>query len=434
MARPRKSIPSYLPHTSGQARAVWTDRTGTRHFRMLPGPFNSPKSRTAFGTLLLEIEAGAKITAAPSPTGLSLAELMLAFLEHAERHYRKPDGRSTSELAECKLMARALREQYTNLPAAEFGPLKLKAVRQGWVNRGLSRSECNRRANLVRRMFKWAAGEELVDESVHRGLTAVVGLQRGRTSARETEPVRPVEDAVVDATLLFLTRHVRGMVEFQRLTGCRPGEACALRLSDVDSSHEVWQYRPTAHKTTHRGKSRTIAIGPRAQKLLREFPTPNPTAYVFSPSQAVEELLAARAAACRTPLLQSREARHIRKQGMKPRRRPSQRYCTHAYDHAVARACDRAFPPPGDLAQRSGETRAAWWGRLTDGQQEEVKTWRRAHRWHPNQLRHSFATLVRRRYGLEAAQVLLGHVRADVTQVYAERNEALAAQVVAEVG
>ncbi|WP_246173510.1 tyrosine-type recombinase/integrase [Limnoglobus roseus] len=119
---------------------------------------------------------------------------------------------------------------------------------------------------------------------------------------------------------------------------------------------------------------------------------------------------------------------------MKPRRRPSQRYCTHAYDHAVARACDRAFPPPGDLAQRSGETRAAWWGRLTDGQQEEVKTWRRAHRWHPNQLRHSFATLVRRRYGLEAAQVLLGHVRADVTQVYAERNEALAAQVVAEVG
>jgi DNA polymerase V len=26
-----------------------------------------------------------------------------------------------------------------------------------------------------------------------------------------------------------LTRHVRGLVEFQRLTGCRPGEACALR-------------------------------------------------------------------------------------------------------------------------------------------------------------------------------------------------------------
>jgi hypothetical protein len=29
MARPRNSIPSYLPHTqSGKARAVWTDQTG----------------------------------------------------------------------------------------------------------------------------------------------------------------------------------------------------------------------------------------------------------------------------------------------------------------------------------------------------------------------------------------------------------------------
>ena len=34
----------------------------------------------------------------------------------------------------------------------------------------------------------------------------------------------------------------------------------------------------------------------------------------------------------------------------------------------------------------------------------------------------------------QAAQVLLGHSRADVTQVYAERNEELAATVAAKIG
>ena len=53
---------------------------------------------------------------------------------------------------------------------------------------------------------------------------------------------------------------------------------------------------------------------------------------------------------------------------------------------------------------------------------------------HPNQLRHLFATEVRKAHGLEAAQVLLGHSRADVTQVYAERNLTLAARVANEIG
>ena len=43
--------------------------------------------------------------------------------------------------------------------------------------------------------------------------------------------------------------------------------------------------------------------------------------------------------------------------------------------------------------------------------------------WAPNQLRHLYATEIRRKYGLEAAQIMLGHSRADVTQIYAERDE-----------
>lgn len=51
-----------------------------------------------------------------------------------------------------------------------------------------------------------------------------------------------------------------------------------------------------------------------------------------------------------------------------------------------------------------------------------------------NQLRHSRATEVRKTYGLEAAQVILGHAKADVTQIYAERNLNLAIQIAKETG
>jgi integrase len=247
-------------------------------------------------------------------------------------------------------------------------------------------------------------------------------------------PVGPVEDAVVDATLPFLNRHVKGLVEYQRLTGCRPGEACRVRICDIDASCPVWLYKPPHHKNAHRGQSRTIAIGPKAQDVLREFLTTDPADYLFSPARAVEEILTARSEARKTPRFPSHMRRNATKRVKHPKRKPADKYNTQTYGLAVDRACDRAFPPPGELARRPDESSTAWWERLTDKQQDEVRAWRKAHRWHPNQLRHAFATRVRKAHGLEAAQVLLGHTRADVTQVYAERNEGLAATIAASVG
>ena len=54
--------------------------------------------------------------------------------------------------------------------------------------------------------------------------------------------------------------------------------------------------------------------------------------------------------------------------------------------------------------------------------------------WSPNQLRHTAGTEIRKKFGLEAAQVVLGHSRADVTQIYAEQNLEKAAKIIAEVG
>ena len=230
--------------------------------------------------------------------------------------------------------------------------------------------------------------------------------------------------------LPFLNRHVRGLVEFQRLTGCRPGEACQARRSDIDTSGPVWFFRPEQHKKAHRGKPRVIPLGPKAQALLTAFFPDDDADYCFSPRRAVAEFRAAQRARRKTPVQPSQQNRAK----PNPAKQPADRYDTASYDHAIAAACEKAFPPPGPLAQRADETRAEWWARLTADERAVVKAWRAAHRWHPNQLRHSFATRVRKERGLEAAQVVLGHATADITQVYAERDLTLAAEVAAKMG
>ena len=54
--------------------------------------------------------------------------------------------------------------------------------------------------------------------------------------------------------------------------------------------------------------------------------------------------------------------------------------------------------------------------------------------WHPHQIRHAFATRVRASHGLDAAQAVLGHATARVTEIYAERVGGLAKKVVDEIG
>ena len=110
----------------------------------------------------------------------------------------------------------------------------------------------------------------------------------------------------------------------------------------------------------------------------------------------------------------------------KPQRWPGDRYGVDAYRRAIARACDMAFPHPA-LSEIPKV-------RLAAEQSTELKKWQTDHRWAPNQLRHSAATEIRRQFGLEAAQIVLGHSKADVTQVYAERDLAKGIEIARRIG
>jgi integrase len=172
-------------------------------------------------------------------------------------------------------------------------------------------------------------------------------------------------------------------------------------------------YRPVLHKTAYRGKSRSIPLGPRAREVVVPFlDGREPTAFLFSPLDARRERYARMRSARKTKVQPSQACRATDS----PKKVPGVRYHTGSYAQAVKRGIEKAN------AARAEEAAA--------GGREPVLL----PHWHPNQLRHTHATEVRSKYGLEAAGAALGHTRLSVTEIYAEKNEALAMRVADEMG
>jgi integrase len=401
-----QSVPSYRLHKqSGQAIVTLSDGLGNRHDVLL-GAYGSAESRAEYARVIAEWEANGRRSPPKTEgvqTDISVNELILAYLQHAEQHYRRPDGTETTEVREYKAALRPLKELYGHTEARAFGPLGLKAVRQRMVDADISRGVINQRIGRVRRVFKWAVENELIAPSVLQGLQAVRGLQKGRSQARDTAPVQPVAEAIVLKTLPYLTRPVRAMVQVQLLTGARPGEICVMRACDIETSGPVWLYRPGSdrgpdgqHKTAHHGHQRLIAIGPKAQELIRPFLKLDTQAYFFSPREAMEELRSERR---RKRVSKVQPSQEDRRRG-KPKRSPGQRYTPSSYAHAVSKACEKAGVPS----------------------------------WHPHQLRHTAATKLRREYGLDVARAVLGHRSPQITELYAELDTSRAAEVMEKLG
>jgi integrase len=110
----------------------------------------------------------------------------------------------------------------------------------------------------------------------------------------------------------------------------------------------------------------------------------------------------------------------------KPKRPPGRQYSVDAYRRAITRACSMAFPHP--ILSKLPKSK------LSPEQLAELTAWESARRWSPNQLRHTAATEVRRKFGVEGAQIMLGHSKADVTQIYAERDLAKGIEIARRIG
>src|SRR5262245_51744778 len=182
------------------------------------GKYGTPESLAEYHRLVQEWLANNRALPAPpaeSP-GPTVNELLLAFWRHAEEHYRHPDGTPTGELDNLRHALRPLRRLYGHTRAKEFGPLALRAVREDMIQTGLCRTVVNARVNRIRRVFRWGTSVELVPAAVTQALAAVPGLRRGRTAARESKGVHPVNWEHVEATLPHLPRPVAAMVRLMR--------------------------------------------------------------------------------------------------------------------------------------------------------------------------------------------------------------------------
>lgn len=398
MPRRRKGVqPPYLLHkASGLA---YCTVQGHRHYL---GAHGSPDSRRRYQDVIREWERGQQALEQPAPisAGCSIRALVHAFLQHARTHYRTPEGDATEEYRGLVHTLAPLLAQHGTEPAATFRPRDLKALRQAWVDAGLARETVNKYTHRLRRCFRWAVGEELLPPEVLLALEQVPDLQPGRSGARETEPVLPVAEADVLATLPHLTRPVAAMVRLQLLVGCRPGEVCRLRGEELDRTGTarlgrrtihlagVWVWQPRQHKTRHKGKVVLYLLGPQAQALLADWLSEDPTEYLFRPRQALSEFWDR----ATSPERSRRKPTSVGNAG--------ERYQEGSYYSAIQAGAEKAGVEP----------------------------------WGPNRLRHSAATRYDQTEGLQVASTILGHADPETSLIYIESNLRKAAEAVLRMG
>lgn len=420
------ALPSYRLHKqSGQAIVTLS---GKDH---LLGPHGTKASKLEYDRVVGEWQQNGR-QLPREKTDVTVKEVTAAFWQHAEKYYRRPDGRPSKELKNFRDALKPLIRLYATTPAVDFGPLSLAALMQEMVKLGWARTNINRQIGRVKQVFRWAGTSEKIPSGIYHALAAVPGLKAGRSDARESEPVKPVAEEFVYAVLPHLSRQVATMVKLQLLCGGRPSEICQMRGCDIDTTGKVWLYRPASHKTAYRGHQRTIYIGPNGQELIRPFLKRDLRAYLFRPADAEAERHAARSAARVTPMSCGNGPGDNRKD--KPKRKAGECYLVESYSHAIKYACAVAFPPPAPLAKADDETAAAWKARLTAEQKKKLADWRKAHYFHPHQLRHTAGTRIRKEFGLEAAKVLLGHRTITMSQHYAQQDIDAAVRIVGEVG
>ena len=184
MARPRSNVPSYRKHRSGQARVTINGRD------YYLGPHGTKASRQEYDRLVAEyLASGRSGSFGATSDQITMAMLLRDYLRFAKQYY----GTSpSSEVHRIKLAIKPIKAMYPNHPAVEFGPQQFKAVRQTLIDGVGARTTINAHMKRIVRMFKWAASEGTLPTSVLDTLILIPSLRRGRTEARQTDPVKPV--------------------------------------------------------------------------------------------------------------------------------------------------------------------------------------------------------------------------------------------------
>ena len=372
-------MPAYRYHLSGQAVVTLAGRD------YYLGAHDSPESRSRYFALLAQYNANGRqapeVETRQVDQPISVRCVAGEYREHAVTKYAS----NPQELNRFLNLCTTLEDEHGDEPAAEFGPRKLAALRDLFVASGNCRKYANRQTRNVVLIFRHGVARELIDVSIVSRLETLEPLRRGQTTAREIPPIRPVDLDVVRQTAVHLSPTLRAMVRVQAATGMRPSEVCAMRPCDIDRTGSEWVYRPTDHKTAWRGKTKAIPIMGDAREALMPFLFREPESFCFSPKDSVAWRWQQQRAKRQSKVQPSQVCR----KKLNPKRQPGDKYTSASYRRALKRAIEIA----------------------------------KVEHWFPYQLRHTAGTVVREALGLEAAQALLGHSKAAMTEHYAKQSE-----------
>jgi integrase len=401
-------VPAYRQHRPTGRAVVTLDG---RDFYL--GTFGTRASKEEYDRLIAEWLANGRQLPG-RPADLTVAELIGQYWHHVESYYRHPDGTPTGEVQAMRYALRPLNHLYGTTPVRDFDPASLKTVRELMI-RGydhprygpqpaLCRNQVNARVKRIRRAIKWGVETGIVSADVLHGLQAVAPLKRGRTEARESEPVKPVPRTVVEDTLPLLRPMQADMVRLMLESGMRPGELVVMRACDIDMTGNVWLYKPTSHKTSHHGHDRVIALGPKCQEIIRRYLVPDTREYLFSPAKNMAERSETLRANRKSKVQPSQQDRRQRRPG----RRPGNVYTVTTWSHSLTHAIRR---------YNAGKPEA-----------QQIPC------WHLHQLRHLRALELKREFGLDVARAVLGHRSPVVSELYAGLDLGAAAAAMQKIG
>ena len=304
-------------------------------------------------------------------------DLMHRYLQWASNTMRRTrDGLESPDLAKIRRAIKYL-NPYSDWPIADFGSDELRKVQNalldteykiGKTTKRYTRRGINDTINCIKFAWRWGLGRRLVKIECVEVLKEVKLLKTGQDNVHENHRRGTVTEKEFRKVLAKANSVVRDMLSLIWLTAMRPYEVCDMRPYDIlTDDKKCWLYIPGRdkspvgdHKTSRFDRIKVIPLTKVAQKILKprikDFASKD---YIFKPEEAVKDL----------------ERLTVK---------TKDKYNHNTLCRACKRACERA----------------------------KVKE------FVPYDLRRTVATGTRSLLGREAAKVLLGHTKADTTDIY----------------
>lgn len=332
------------------------------------GPWGSPEAGEAYGNLIAERAKGHTFDAARAnqPPSLTVSGLLLKYVTEDLPRFH-PDEQHCQRGA-----IRILRQLFGETSLLDFGPLKLRVVRDAMVGgdpqavgtdgkpnprKPWSREYVNHQIRRLRGIFRWGVSLEIVPQSISDALASLQPLRAGATTAVDYKPREAVPAADIDAVRQLLKPRDQDILDLMLLTGARPGELLGLKVGEVDRTGDTWRCELKQHKTRHKGKKRVLLFNRKAQAILLRHIKADPDTRFFITTRST-------------------------------------------FANTIKAKCIEAGITP----------------------------------WVPHQLRHTVATNLADEMGAEAAQRVLGHATVAMTEHYSRAAEKKAREAIQHLG